>query len=94
MPDIIIPSIEKSLIEVQPFIYDVERESELSEERLMKCLEKMTIEIPSFEVIATEEIELVMVDCIESGVLMTMDDFVELENNYNSNIALIPQGEE
>ena len=89
-PFVIQRIVRQCVIDVVPFFYDITLDAEATDERILKCLDSSTVEVPSFKKIT--EGEAVMVDCPESGILMTLEDYVKMQECTIDGIALINSG--
>ena len=81
-------ALKRDLIKAIPYSYDLERDSEITEERAMKCAKEIIYEVPGFDIVEMDH-EVVYIDCLEEGVIVPTPDFITLINNNNSNLALI-----
>ena len=81
-------ALRRAIIEVSPYTYDIERDGEATDDRILTCAKEVAYSIPEYEIVDMDH-DVVYVDCLEEGIIISLDDFVTIINNTNSNIALI-----
>lgn len=80
-------TLYEDLVDAGAFIYEIERDAEMPEDRAMQCFDPSTFKIPYWEVV--DEGDAVYVDCPDSGVWILLPDKIKIQNNTDLNLSLI-----